>query len=415
MNGRSLKISTTPLLVMLAGILLSPLQASAQGPSAPQSFRVLYTFSGGTDGGTPYSGLLRDGAGNLYGTTYAGGDLNDTGCDCGVVFRVSKTGVETVLYAFFGDSDFGGPDGGFPEGILTGDKFGNLYGTTTAGGNPFYGVVFKLDREGRYSVLHSFAGVDGSFPLGLTRDAAGNLYGVTLQSNEGGCCGAIYRVDHAGKETPLAFFGGENGSDPYGDLVLDAKANLYGTARVGGAAGQGVVFKLDRSGKLKALHSFKGGATDGASPYAGLVLDGFGNAYGTTFAGGNSGKGTVFKVDQTDRTTVVYSFTGGLDGGNPQGGLVRDFAGNLYGTTSKGGIGCSGPEPGCGVVFKLDPTGMESVLHAFSGGSDGAWPGLGKLVLDNQGSLYGTTTGGGAPGNGYGVVFAITPGGPAQP
>jgi uncharacterized repeat protein (TIGR03803 family) len=373
--------------------------AAAQAQTTVQQLQVLYTFTGGTDGGNPEAGLIRDSAGNLYGTTYAGGG----DCSCGVVFRVSKTGVESVLYAFSGDPDFGGPDGGFPMGSLTSDRSGNLYGATTAGGDPFFGVVFRLDREGRYSVLHRFVGSDGSFPLGLTHDA-GNLYGVTLQAKEGNCCGAVYRVDSIGKETPLAFFSGFDGSDPYGDLVLDAKGNLYGTTASGGASVLGVVFKLDKIGNLKVLHSFAGGATDGANPYSGLLADGSGNAYGTTYSGGSSDKGVVYRIDQTGEVTVLYSFTGGADGGNPLGGLVRDSDSNLYGTTLKGGIGCSGPQPGCGVVFKLDKTGEESVLHAFSGGADGAGPEYEKLVRDNSGNLYGTTAGGGA---GYGVVFAI--------
>jgi uncharacterized repeat protein (TIGR03803 family) len=170
------------------------------------------------------------------------------------------------------------------------------------------------------------------------------------------------------------------------------------------------LYKVDPTGKETVLYSFAGGF-DGAFPYAGLVRDVAGNLYGTTVYGGisracPSGCGVVFKLDPTGKETVLHSFAGGADGGNPLAGLVRDTAGNLYGTTSYGGdlSGCGGF--GCGVVFKLDPTGTETVLYSFTGGPDGGHPWAG-LVLDAAGNLYGTTYYGGA--SGQGVVFQLTP------
>ena len=164
----------------------------------------------------------------------------------------------------------------------------------------------------------------------------------------------------------------------------------------------GVVFKLDTRGKETVLHSFAGG-TDGQYPWAGLVRDSDGGLYGTTFYGGASNYGVVFKVDAAGTETVLYSFTGGADGGNPTAGVIRDSAGNLYGTTNIGGA----PGMGYGVVFELDMAGTETVLHTFTGGAGGANP-VGGLIRDTAGNLYGTTQDGGS-GSGVGLVFELTP------
>jgi uncharacterized repeat protein (TIGR03803 family) len=206
------------------------------------------------------------------------------------------------------------------------------------------------------------------------------------------------------------FLGGQNdGAGPgYGTLIGDSAGNLYGTTEGGGASGAGVVFKLDKTGET-VLYSFKASPTDGGMPMAGLIRDSAGNLYGTTTAGGASDQGTVFKLDPIGTETVLYSFTGGGDGGRPYAGLIQDSAGNLYGTTTTGGVsgGCDGP--GCGVVFKLDTTGTETVLHAFTGRADGGNPRAG-LILDSAGNLYGTTAWGGVPGchgTGCGLIFKL--------
>jgi uncharacterized repeat protein (TIGR03803 family) len=198
-----------------------------------------------------------------------------------------------------------------------------------------------------------------------------------------------------------SFTGKSDGGIPQGGLVRDPAGNLYGTTSQGGllrdcaASGIGVVFKVDKSGKETVLHNFKG--SDGALPLGSLIRDGEGNLYGATFAGGvgncfmGKGCGVVFKLDKTGKETVLYAFTGGSDGGEPQrgGALIRDKAGNLYGTTVQGGVNCDNQSFGCGVVFKLDKTGKETVLYTFTGGSDGAEP-LGGLTRDQAGNLYGS-------------------------
>jgi uncharacterized repeat protein (TIGR03803 family) len=195
-----------------------------------------------------------------------------------------------------------------------------------------------------------------------------------------------------------------DGANPFARLIRGKLGKLYGTTYAGGASGWGVVFELDPTGKETVLHSFTGGA-DGGHPDAGLVGDGAGNFYGTTPYGGDlsgcrngSGCGVVFELDPTGTETVFYGFTGGANGAIPAAGLVWDAAGNLYGTTSRGGAA------GSGVVFKLDPTGKETVLYRFTVGADGAIPTAG-LVRDAAGNLYGTTGGGGASNNG--VVYKV--------
>jgi uncharacterized repeat protein (TIGR03803 family) len=242
-------------------------------------------------------------------------------------------------------------------------------------------------------------------------DAAGNLYGTTYY---GGAYfgGTVFKLDTSGTETVLYNFTGADGLDPDGGLILDKAGNLYGTASSGGAGGFGTVFKLNTSG-MTVLYSFTGGA-DGSNPSSGLVMDAAGNFYGTTVFGGGYGcrsncGGTVFMVDKTGKETVLYSFLGGTDGNNPYSGLVRDAAGNLYGTTLYGGgDGCAGR--GCGTVFMVDKTGKEIILHSFTGGTDGGSPGD---LVRAAGNLYGITKYGGNlscnPPNGCGVVFKVTP------
>jgi uncharacterized repeat protein (TIGR03803 family) len=247
-------------------------------------------------------------------------------------------------------------------------------------------------------VLYRFTGTGGDTAqpfAGVVRDASGNLYGTTLYTG----FGAIYSVDLTGQEKVLYSFTGQAGANPYGSLLLDSKGNVYGTASFGGSFSAGIVFKVDPTGTETVLYSFTGG-TDGGYPEAGLIRDAKGNLYGTTSSGGSSGAGTVFKLDPSGTETVLYNFTGGADGANPAWGtLLRDSAGNLYGTTSQGGAS------DFGVVFKVDTTGKETVLHAFSG-RDGKTP-YGTLVRDKAGNLYGTTYEGGAFGGG--VVFKIAP------
>jgi len=446
--------------LMMGAVLLSAaIAARAQEKEASKasSYTVLSKFAGtGAKGEYPLGSVIRDRAGNLYGTTFNGGDLSGCGgSGCGVVFKVDSSGKETVLYSFKG-----GADGAFPAMDLLRDEAGNLYSTTHGGGDlngnpicaavfgfPGCGVVFKVDPTGNETVLYAFTGgADGLGPSsGLVRDKAGNLYGNTIAGGDlsfsANCpgepvpgCGVVYKLDPTGNETVLhSFTGLADGYGAYGDLLLDEAGDLYGAASNGGDVGGfcsevvepaigylgcGTVFKLDSTGNFTVLHTFNG-ADGGPFPDGWLVKDDAGNLYGMTGNGGdlsgcsNLGCGVVFKLDRRGKETVLYSFTGGADGSMTFAGVVRDEAGNLYGTTNNGGDfrGTFCASLGCGVAFKLDPTGKETVLHTFTGGAGGLNP-QGGLLRDEEGNLYGTTVGGGdtsscSPTYGCGVVFKI--------
>lgn len=383
-------------LALLAGFALNP------PPARGQTFTILYSFTGGADGKGPSASLVRDAAGNLYGTTVFGGNSSACAQGCGTVFKLDATSKLKVLHNFTN-----GVDGALPQTALIRDAAGNLYGTAPTGGAfncGFYGgcgVAFKLTPSGDFIVLHSFSGVpDGEDPLGgLVQDANGNLYGTTYLGGQSSCfCGTVYKLDVTGNETVLHSFneGVDDGGRPLGSLVRDSAGNLFGTTLYGGVAALGTVFKLDTTGKVTLLHAF-GIGRDGASPYAGLLQAGA-NLYGTTREGGAAGRGTVFKLDKTGKETVLHEFTG-PDGQNPLASLISDATGNLYGTTLYGG-GFNG------TVFKLDTKGKLTVLHSFAGGADGANPFAG-MIRDAQGNLYGTTESGGAFSSG--TIFKITP------
>ena len=350
---------------------------------------VLYSFTGGADGGLPFAGVIRDSAGNLYGTTYHGGASG-----AGVVFQANTGGQETVLYSFTG-----GADGGYPNAGVIRDSAGNLYGTTTAGGASNWGVVYKLDPAGNYTVLYSFTGGEnGGGPYaGVIRDPAGNLYGTT---SDGGAAsvGVVYKLNAASQETVLhTFTGGADGSFPNAGVIRDSSGNLYGTTSSGGTANAGVVYTLDAAGRETVLYSFTGGA-DGSFPYAGVIRDSAGNLYGTTLVGGPAELGEVFELDAAGNETVLFSFPGPTDGEWPTAGVIRDPAGNLYGTTEYGG------RANAGVVYKVNTAGREKVLYSFTGGADGSFPYAG-VIRDSAGNLYGTTTAGGASNSG--VVYKV--------
>jgi uncharacterized repeat protein (TIGR03803 family) len=321
----------------------------------------------------------------------------------------------TVLYPFKG-----GADGAYPSAPSAGvipNAAGNLYGTTANGGASNLGTVYKLDTTGHETVLHSFSGTDGANPpAGVILDAAGNLYGTTVNGGSSSL-GTVYKLDNMGHTTVLhSFAGGADGANPHGDVILDAAGNLYGTTAIGGTYSKGTVYKLDTTGHEIVLHSFAGAFIgDGANPYSGVISDAAGNLYGTTVNGGTIlngtlySLGTVYKLDTTGHLTLLHTFTSVfLDGSNPYGGVVRDVAGNLYGTTSGSAYNCSSRFPNrffCGTVFKLDAVGNFSVLHRFDY-FDGARPYAG-LVRDGVGNLYGTTESGGAYPHYFGTLFKV--------
>jgi len=255
----------------------------------------------------------------------------------------------------------------------------------------------------QFSVLYTFHGnPDGALPTGLTY-ASGMFYGTTTDG--GKCtflsCGTVYRVDTAGDERVLYRFKEHgDGGNPNSGLLRDADGTLYGTTYGGGTYHGGVVFRLESTGKETVLHNF-GHAMDGALPTAGVIRDEEGNLFGTTYDGGSHWDGTVFKVNSGDKETIFYDFTGNADGSGPIPTLIRDAEGNLYGSTHGGGNASC--ELGCGVLFKLDSTGRETVLYSFTGGDDGDYPG--GIVRDSAGNIYGAATAGGCSGNG--TVFRL--------
>jgi uncharacterized repeat protein (TIGR03803 family) len=310
--------------------------------------------------------LIRDKAGNLYGTTQNGGDLrcvafsNSPGC--GTVFKLSAGGKETIVHSFSG-----GPDGATPLAGLVVDSAGNLYGTTYVGGTGCNGqgcgTVYKITPGGKEAVLYSFTGgTDGSNPqyVDLVVDAAGNLYGTTAGGGDLTCgghgtgCGVVFKLDPTGNETILhAFTGGTDGAYPTTGLVRDSQGNLYGTATTGGnCRACGLVFKVDAAGNETVFYNFTEEEVQPDLSASRLLLDPAGNLYGATLYGGSISEGTIFEVSSLGAYTMLHSFDF-TDGAYPVAGLIRDNAGNLYGATSGGGnTGCSS---GCGVIFKITP------------------------------------------------------------
>jgi len=383
--------------------LLSMTVAAAQA----QTLTTLLTFNGQTDGAYSSSGLVAGKGGNFYGTTQAGGIYNFNG---GTVFRVNRAGHETVLHSFCARTNCA--DGSTPYGGVILDSSGNLYGATSGGGAHGFGAVFQLNSAGTESVLYSFKGLaahDGDAPTygNLVRDTAGNLYGATLNgglsctySSLG--CGIIYKVDAAGKETILhRFTGGSDGGIPPSDLTEGPGGKLYGTTFRGGSGGCGVVYEIGLTGDFKVLYRFS--CSSGWGPNAGVAFDENGNLYGTTAFGGIEQRGTVFKlVLATGDEADLYEFEGGtVDGCAPgNGNVVLDAAGNIYGTTPSCGAG------GEGIVFKVDPAGVETVLYSFSSDTGGGIPQTTLLRMD--GKFYGTTYFSGSLAC-CGTVFELTP------
>lgn len=385
--------------------ILALLSAGARAEA--QTYGVLYSFQCQPDGGDPESGLVRDGAGNLYGATASGGTYNH-----GTVFELFPDGTEAVLHSFSG----GPADGEQPEHTaLLLDPADNLYGVTPFGGKR-EGTVYRVAPDGTETILYNFrGGAAGGEPFGgLARDSAGNFYGTTYYGgdtscNQGNGCGTVFKLSRSGQETVLySFLPAPDGELPIAGLVRDGAGNLYGTTTAGGVfEGHGTAFELSPSGQESVLHEFTGGA-DGLLPSAPLIRDAAGNLYGTTEGGTTSSGGTVFEIPSAGQYIVLHSFTGRAGGLFPAGPLIRDAAGNLYGTTSDGGAGpCfDGAAYGCGVIFKVSSAGSEKALYSFEGSPDGAYPRAG-LVRDAAGSLYGTTSTGGAYG--CGTVFKFTP------
>jgi uncharacterized repeat protein (TIGR03803 family) len=368
------------------------------------NYSLIYNFKSVTDGWGPQGGVVLDGAGNVYGTTAAGGI---TSCSCGTAFELSPsssgTYTKTTIHNFSGAEQLG------TIAALVLDSQGNLYGTTPFGNGHLNisdkGTVYRLSPSSSgwtYTVLYGFPASDGAEPeAGPTFDSAGNLYGTTASGGSTEA-GTVYELSPSGngvwtEKLLYTFRSGNDGAFPRSNIVMDGTGNLFGTTSGGGSStGSGTVFELSPNGtgwKETILHAFQSNGIDGTFPWAGLTRDASGNLFGTTYTGGTYGFGTVFKMTLSSSGTwsesVLHSFTGGADGSQPYAPITIDAAGNLCGSTVYGGA------HSVGAIFVLSPKAdgsyAESVLHSFTGSSDGYNP-RGSLTLDAAGNLYGVAT-----------------------
>ena len=394
-------------------VILSPLAQA-------QTYKVIYNFTGGQDGASPEAGLTMDRAGNLYGTAYEGGGNNR-----GTVFKLAHKGsgwVFSPLYSFTGRED-----GGAPIARVVFGPDGSLYGTTEFGGRNCgsgCGTVFNLKPPPAacrtalcawtLTVLYRFSGFsDGANPGygDLIFAQAGNIYGTTYFGGNN-AQGVVYELTPSNgswtEKSIYLFSGSSDGAYPYSGVVFDKSGNLYGTTYAAGAHGYGTVFELTPSGSgwtENTLYGFQS-ATDGGKPFGGLVFDDSGNLYGATSSGGPGSGGTAYELTSSNGSwtfDVLYGFASSAYQPGPYGSLTFDVAGNLYGTTTKEGTHSAGS------VFKMTPSNggwTETDLYDFTGSSDGGVP-YGSVLLDANGNLYGTASQGGT--NGYGVIWEITP------
>ena len=415
MASRRYVRSLRPVLAVLAAALVG---AAAHAAGATQ---VIYSFAGDEDGEYTDTELVIDGGGNLYGTSVQGGDFSS-----GTVFQLAPSAgawIHTVLYSFKGETD-----GGEPYKGVTLDPKGNLYGTAGVGGlyvgpciDTGCGVVFKLTNSGgvwTQTVIHSFTGGhDGYGPgAGVTVDRHGNIYGMTPTGGAYGF-GIVYLLQPNGSGPYVervihTFTGGADGlGGSPGRLVVDAAGNVFGVSTAGGANGNGDVFELTptQTGEwqVTVLYAFKGEPGSGF-PYGALVADTKGNLYGTTYYAGANDLGTIYRLSRRNNLWVqtgIYNFKGGTDGASPLSTLVAGADGSLYGTTSEGGAACS-----CGTIFRLTPsdTGVAyAVMYRFKGPPDGAYLYNG-MVADSTGTtFYGATVHGGVSGEG--AIYQFTP------
>ncbi len=414
------------ILFSLPALLFVLLSGAPSQLAQAQTFQVLYTFTGGTDGAGLRSGLTIDGQGNLYGTATFGGDLMcDPPSGCGTVYALDHVGSNWIfhtLYSFTGGVFQRGIafDGASPEGRAVFGPDGALYGTTSGGGGKGgcayvgCGTVFKVQAPAgschtvpcawKEKVLYSFGGQsDGYWPVSadLQFDQAGNIYGTTPYTTyPSNTYGVVYQLTPSGSgytQSVLHSFASQDGSQPYDGVFLDSSGNLYGTTIAGGLYNGGTVFELSYAAgggwSETLLHNFP---INGANVYAGLIPDRAGNLYGTTYLGGEYGGGVVFELirNQNWQFVVLYNFPTPACGSFSD--LAIDAAGNLYGTTSCQGAYHSGS------VFKLalvNGVWTYTSLHDFTGGSDGVNP-TSNVTFDASGNLYGTAST---------VVWEITP------
>ena len=279
----------------------------------------LYSFTGGADGGLPGAGLVQGSDSNFYGTTSGGGTSGN-----GTVFRISPSGSLTNLWEFTGGSDGASPYAGLVQG-----SDGNFYGTTYGGGANGNGTVFRITPSGTLTTLWSFTyDSDGELPSALVQGSDGNFYGTTYDGGANGN-GTVFRITPSGTLTTLwSFTGGSDGAYPYAGLVQGSDGNFYGTTSAGGTNNAGTVFQINSAGGLTTLYSFSGGA-DGESPWAGLIQGSDGSFYSTTYEGGSYGYGTVFKLSPWFCTFGITTISSPSVGGSTSGGGVVACGSNV--------------------------------------------------------------------------------------
>lgn len=421
------RLTSTSYRLLLAAFTLALFLPAAHA----QTFTVLHSFTGGGDGDIPGPALLMDRSGNFYGISQFGGRAGQ-----GVVWKLVHHGSGWVVSPLY---TFSGEEGSVPDDLVIGPD-GHLYGTNRSGGDGF-GTVFELTPPATAcksasclwsaTILYHFLGQsDGGTPIGLIVDQSGNLYGTTshggdLKSPCFGDCGVVFELSRSSgtwTETVLhAFTDSDDGGYPHSKPALDASGNLYGTTEGGGNSGEcttgcGVVYELSPSASgwtETILYNFRK-SPDSNSPGGGVIFDSLGNLYSTAVLGGASGWGTVFSLSPSSggwTEDIIYSFTGTYGDQYPSfGSLFMDSTGNLYGTTPG-----RSDDPPYGNVFELTPSGSGwnyTSLYSFTDGPDGAGA-QGTVVMDSSGNLYGTAPYGGQYSDscelGCGTVWQITP------
>jgi uncharacterized repeat protein (TIGR03803 family) len=366
--------------------------AALLAPASNAGVTTLYSFTNKFDGSQPYAGLVPGQDGYFYGTCFDGGTNG-----FGSVYKVSTTGAFTPVYSF------SLLDGETPTARLTLGSDGNFYGTTFEGGSNFYfGTIFQISSNGNFNSLYSFTnGLDGAEPYaGLTEGPDGAFYGV---ASSGGVNnnGIIFQITSSGAFTPVYYFNGTvDGSQPRAALIVATNNLFYGTTFAGGSSGDGVIFSFTTGGVIGPLHSFDS-SSDGSNPVGQLSQGANGILFGTAYNGGSNGAGTIFQITTGGAFSVIHTFTGGDDGGNPAAGLLLGGDGNFYGTTYSGGAN------GDGAIFKITPQGAFTPLYSFTGGNDGASP-MSTLAQGSDGNFYGTAQLGGAYHDGAVFEFSAT-------
>jgi uncharacterized repeat protein (TIGR03803 family) len=371
--------------------------------AAAQTLKPLVSFNG-TNGASPYAGLVQGANGNFYGTTASGGASGG-----GTVFEITARGKFRTIYNFCSQTNCG--DGEHPQGTLVLAANGNFYGTTAAGGANGGGTVFEMSPAGLLKTIYSFCSqancADGGDPvMGLVQGTNGNFYGTTAGGGAQNY-GTVFEITNAGYLKTLHSFCSlancADGGDPQVRLMQASDGNFYGATLYFGTNCCGTVFKITPQGRLITIHSFDG--ADGSGPPGGLIQATDGDFYGTTLGGGTNNWGTVFKINSTGTLTTLYNFctqANCTDGRDSVAALTQATDGNFYGTTQSGG------PANAGTVFEITAAGALTTVYDFCsrpGCFDGQSP-FAALIQAADGNFYGTTLGG--EGGGGGIVFSLS-------